>query len=102
MKVGDKVVFIGRNDGSSLRTDVLWAADPLERVIYRVREIVTNPYDGQTCIRLENFCAGYTYSRRELATEIVYFQKLDTRPELSELTDEMILTAPATKELQTA
>lgn len=56
---------------------------------------IVNPSTGRTP-------DGLTYLVHEAGYHCKHFREIDTRPELSELTDEMILTAPATKELQTA
>lgn len=104
MKVGDKVVYVGGVFHSHLDSRFVSNGyvlpDPKET--YTVRDIHT--LGGREFILLvEIINPPSEYSGgKESGYNIKTFRKIDTRPELSELTDEMILTAPTVKELQTA
>lgn len=104
MKVGDKVAaIIDDPSGDFKKGDVF--------IVYGIRVSNCKCACNEINIGLNDSVLGYTcLTCKEIVVtgDKIYwqderdFRKIDTRPELSELTDEMILTAPAIKELQTA
>lgn len=103
MKVGDKVVCIAIKQHWLENRHVCPNIPELKQE-YSVRSVVE--LHGYTGIRLEELVNPvsmfYEVGAAEVCFDAKCFRKIDDTPELSELTDEMILTAPTTKELQTA
>lgn len=90
MRVGSKVVYIGGR---------LVSEPFVVGKIYTVSAIDKCIVTGDKCITVEEIDLGVCGSE-PIGEDARYFREIDTRPELSELTDEIILTAP--EELQTA